>query len=152
MSANTYIRPTMKNNFTATAQIDIQASAAAVWDTLTNPEKIRHWLFGTETTCDWKKGSPITYTGEYRGKPYLDKGTILEIDPPKLLVMDYWSSFAGLADIPENYQKITYQLAEVSGAVRLTVVQQNHRSEEARSNSEGHWQQALAAFRQVAES
>lgn len=142
----------MQNNLTTTAHIDIDAPAKAVWQTLTDPAKIAQWLFGTKTTCDWKKGSPITYTGEWQGKQYVDKGTILEIAEPHLLVMDYWSSFAGIPDIPENYQKITYRLDEAAGRTRLTVVQENHRSEEARAQSEGHWQQALVLLRRVSEN
>lgn len=142
----------MQNNLTATVHIDIATPAPAVWDALTNPDKIAQWLFGTKTTCDWKKGSPITYTGEWQGKEYIDKGTILEIEPHKLLVMDYWSSFSGKPDIPENYQKITYRLEPIAQGTRLTVVQENHRSEETRAHSESNWQHALGALKKVAES
>lgn len=142
----------MQNNLTATVHVDIHSPAPAVWDTLTNPDKIAQWLFGTKTTCDWKKGSPITYTGEWQGKQYIDKGTILEIEPLKLLVMDYWSSFSGQPDTPENYQKITYRLDTITQGTRLTVIQENHRSEETRAQSEGHWQQALVLLKRVSES
>ncbi|HNA79660.1 MAG TPA: SRPBCC domain-containing protein [Turneriella sp.] len=142
----------MQNNLTTTVHIDIDAPAKAVWQTLTDPDKIAQWLFGTKTTCDWKKGSPITYTGEWQGKQYIDKGTILEIEPHKLLVMDYWSSFSGQPDTPENYQKITYRLDTIAQGTRLTVIQENHRSEETRAQSEGHWQQALVLLKRVSES
>ncbi len=142
----------MQNNLTATVQIEIHAQPAAVWDALVNPDKIAQWLFGTKTTCDWKKGSPIAYTGEWQGKEYIDKGTILEIEPHKLLAMDYWSSFSGQPDTPENYQKITYRLETIAQGTRLSVVQENHRSEETRAHSESNWQQALALLKKVAES
>jgi hypothetical protein len=40
-----------------------------------------------DTETDWKEGSPIVHRGEYQGRPYEDRGEILEIDPPRLLRM-----------------------------------------------------------------
>jgi len=41
------------------------------------------YLFGTETKSDWRVGSSITLPG-VEGKPYEDKGTILEIIKEKI--------------------------------------------------------------------
>lgn len=139
----------MKESFTARCSVEIDAAPDLVWQTITDPEKIRQWLFGTSAVCDWKKGSSITYSGEWQGKAYVDKGTILEIEPPRLLVMSYWSSFSGAADAPENYQMIRYQIEPAGGGVLLSVTQENHSSEEARSHSEQHWKQALALVKQL---
>ncbi len=35
---------------------------------MTNPEKIKIYLFGTETGTDWKIGSSIIFKGEYDGQ------------------------------------------------------------------------------------
>ena len=37
--------------------IIINASLANVWKTLTDPELVRQYLFGTNVFTDWKKGS-----------------------------------------------------------------------------------------------
>jgi len=71
--------------------IEINSNAEAVWDVLTNPEKIRVYLFGTETITDWKVGSPIIFQGEYEGHKYKDKGNVLENKPNKLLRYNYCS-------------------------------------------------------------
>ncbi len=100
----------MSNNSIATASIEINATAEKVWDGLTNPDMIRKYFFGTEAKSDWKKGSPITFSGEWEGKKYQDKGTILDIEEYKFVKYDYWSSMSGTEDIPENYATITYRL------------------------------------------
>ena len=141
----------MTEELTATVSVDIHAPASAVWSALTDPEKIRQYLFGTYTVCDWQVGSPITYSGEWQGKAYEDKGVILESVPGERLVMTYWSSFSGVADVPENYQKITYRLQAISGGTRLTVLQENHRSAEAREHSEQNWRVVLDGLKKIVE-
>jgi len=82
----------MKNDIKAETSIKIQATIREVWEALTNPELIKKYLFGTNTITDWEVGSPIRFTGEWEGKTYEDKGTILGIQNNKLLKYDYWSS------------------------------------------------------------
>lgn len=141
----------MTEELTAISSVDLQAPASAVWSALTDPEKIRQYLFGTQTVCDWQVGSSITYSGEWQGKPYEDKGVILESVPGERLVMTYWSSFSGVADAPENYQKITYRLEPIAAGTRLTVVQQGHRSPEAKEHSQQNWRGVLDALKKIVE-
>ena len=46
-------------------QIEIQASADAVWDVLVNPDKIKEYLYGTEAISDWEEGASLVFQGEY---------------------------------------------------------------------------------------
>ena len=71
------------------ASININASAAEVWNALTNKEMIKEYFFGTEANTDWKEGSPISFTGTWEGTTYEDKGTVLKIEKEKLLQHDY---------------------------------------------------------------
>jgi uncharacterized protein YndB with AHSA1/START domain len=66
--------------------IAIDAPIEAVWEAITTPEVIKRWFFGVEILTDWKVGSALVHRGEYQGRPYGDKGTILEVEPPRLLV------------------------------------------------------------------
>jgi uncharacterized protein YndB with AHSA1/START domain len=109
----------MSKTYVAKATITINAPASKVWDALTKPDLIKQYLFGTEVTTDWQAGSPITYRGTWEGKTYEDKGKILQIEPGKLLVSTYWSSFLGVPDIPENYQTVRYELAAEGGGTRF---------------------------------
>ena len=51
----------MDKNLIAKQSITINAKAENVWEVLTNPEKIKIYLFGTETITDWKVGSSIIW-------------------------------------------------------------------------------------------
>ncbi|WP_259015321.1 SRPBCC family protein [Emticicia fluvialis] len=131
--------------------IAIKAPAAAVWDALTNPEKIKLYLFGTETRTDWQVGSPIVFSGLWDGKPYEDKGTILAIEPGKSVTYNYWSNMSGSDDIPANYANITYALEEKPGETLLTVTQDGLKDDAAVERSENDWGYVLDELRKVAE-
>ena len=53
----------MNKNLIATQSIKINTKAEKVWRILTDPEKIKIYLFGTETTTVWNVGSPILFQG-----------------------------------------------------------------------------------------
>lgn len=141
----------MVSKLIATASVTIKATKAEVWDAITNPELIKKYFFGTETESDFKKGSPIYYRGVWEGKPYEDKGTILEIEKEKLFKHDYWSSFTGSEDKPENYAIITYSLSEKNGEVTLTVTQDSVPSEEQKERSEQNWGMVFQGMKELLE-
>ena len=143
----------MSKGFTAKSTIEINAPVSKVWEALVNPELVKQYLFGTEVDTDWKVGSPITYKGTWEGKPFEDKGTILEIEPETLLVSTYWSAFSRLPDSPEYYQTVRYEL-NPDGNTRtlMTVTQENIQSEEDVSRYEQNWNMTLEAIKKVVEN
>jgi uncharacterized protein YndB with AHSA1/START domain len=142
----------MTKTFTAKSSTLISASPAAIWDALTNPATIKEYMFGTEVVTDWKVGHPILYRGSWEGKPYEDKGTILKIEPEKTLISNYWSSFSGLEDKPENYQTVSYELKPEDGNTRLTITQDKIPSEEGTKQSEQNWGMVLAGMKKLLEN
>jgi len=141
----------MNNTFFAKATITINAPASRVWDALTQPELIKQYLFGTHVTTDWKAGSPITYEGTWEGKAYKDKGTILQIEPGKLLVSTFWSALSGLPDIPENYQTVRYELSAEDHGTRLTITQDNNATQADADHSAQNWSMVLDAMKKMLE-
>lgn len=131
--------------------LDINAPVSRVWDALINPEKIKKYLFGTDTTSDWKVGSPIKFSGEWEGKAYEDKGTILQMEKEKIFQYDYWSNFSGQPDIPENYQTITYALSSKGNSTTFNLTQENCKTEEAREHSEKNWLSVLTCMKDLLE-
>ena len=129
----------MKKGFTARQSVFIAVPKEKVWEALVTPSLIKEYFFGTETISDFKKGSSIIYRGEWDGKTYEDKGTILEVIPNKLLKYNYWSSMSPLEDTPENYSDITYLLKEEKEGTIFEVEQDNCRSEEVKKHSEENW-------------
>ena len=139
-------------NIELTITQDIDAPVSSIWDALINPVKIKKYLFGTDTHCDWKVGSSLRFTGEWEGKRYEDKGTILAIEPEKLLRYNYWSGFSGTPDVLENYQVVTFELIPAANKTRLHLTQQNIRSEEAKAHSEENWKMVLNSLKELVEN
>ena len=141
----------MNKKFTAKVVISIKAPALKVWDALTKPELIKQYLFGTQVTTDWQVGSPITYEGVWEGKPYKDKGTILQVEQGRLLVSTFWSALAGLPDVPENYQTISYELSAEGSGTKLTLTQDNNNTQEDANHSEQNWKMVLEGMKKLLE-
>jgi uncharacterized protein YndB with AHSA1/START domain len=97
---------------TARATRRIAATRETLWHALTDPDTIARYLFGTRVTTDWREGSPIVFRGEWEGKPYEDKGIILEVVPGERLVTSYYSPLSGKPDVPASYQTVSYLLAD----------------------------------------
>jgi uncharacterized protein YndB with AHSA1/START domain len=131
--------------------IELKADVSKVWDALTNPEVIKQYFFGTEAVSDWKEGSPLYFKGVWEGKEYMDKGTILKLESGKLLHYNYWSSFSGTKDVPENYANITYKLSSGKGVTILTIIQDNIETEESRQHSDQNWGMVLEGLRKIVE-
>ncbi len=143
----------MKSNITAKASAHIKAPLSTVWEALTKPEIIKQYFFGTQANSDWKEGSAITFKGEWKGKPYEDKGTILDIEPNKLFRYKYWSSMSGIEDRPENYVTITYEISEDinDNTTKLTITQENIPDEQMKEHSEQNWKVVLDSLKKLLE-
>jgi uncharacterized protein YndB with AHSA1/START domain len=142
----------MKNNLTGTATVTINAPVEKVWEALTKPELIKKYFFGTNTETDWKVGSPIKFSGEYQGKTYHDKGTIMGIEKNKFIHYNYWSSMSGIEDKPENYVSITYKLEELDKSkTKLEIVQENIPDEKMKEHSEQNWNMVLKSLKEMVE-
>lgn len=143
----------MPRGFEATTSITIDAPADKVWEALTDPAKVKQYMHGTEMSTDWKKGSPITWRGEWKGRPYEDKGTVLEIQPRKMLRYTHWSPMGGSEDKPENYHTVTYELSGEDGHTVLTLSQDNNPTqEEADKMAANNWAPVLEGLKKTAES
>ena len=133
----------MNEDLRTEESITIDAPIAKVWEALTTPDLIRRWFLGVRTETDWQPGSPIVHRGEYQGKPYEDTGTILEFEPPNRLVHTHWSPVSGLPNVPENHERIAWELKESAGGTELTIKESNLPSEEAKATSEKSWRMVL---------
>ena len=131
--------------------ITIHAPQQVVWRALTTTDLIKEWFFGVDTETDWRVGSPLVHRGTWQGKQYEDKGTIIQFDPPGRLVHTHWSPLSGQTDDPENYQHVTWALAERNGDTKLTITEVNLPSEEAKRVSDQAWLAVLGNLKQLLE-
>ena len=142
----------MKDTLIAETSISVDTTPAQVWKALTTPKLIKKYLMGTDVSSDWKEGSTITYTGEYEGKKYHDKGIIKKIEPEKILQSTYWSSMSGKADKPENYNLVTYKITKKDGKTVITLSQDNNSTEKEKEHSTKNWKMVLKKLKEVVES
>ena len=149
----------MKNSLIVNNSILINAPASRVWDALTNPSQTRKYMFGCEAISDWKVGSPLNWRGNYEGKEMVFvKGSVLQIVPESFLAYTTIDPNSGIADIPENYLTVTYELSAQDGQTRLTATQGDYAKVgdgEKRFQdtiSGGGWQPVLEAIKQMLEA
>ena len=138
----------------------IKADAGKVWDALVNPEQTKKYMFGCKTVSDWKLGSSLLWQGMYEGEEMVFvKGIILDIEPCRFLKYTVIDPNATMADIPENYLNVTYQLKEHNGHTNLTIFQDGFedaadgekRYTDVQNNGEG-WNPILVEIKKLVES
>ena len=129
----------------------IGAPIERVWQAITTPSEMKQWFFGVDTEADWRPGGRLVHRGEYQGKPYIDKGEIVEFDPPRRFVHTHWSDVSGLPDAPEHYQQVAWVLTPTGAGTELAISEQNLPSEDAAKTSEQGWQAALQGLKELLE-
>jgi len=139
------------NGIVATASIEIEAPASRVWTALTEPDQIAAYMFGSRVETDWEVGHPITWNGEWEGKPYQDKGQVLAYDEPERLSVTHFSPLTGQDDVPENYHTLVYELGENDGVTTVSLSQDNNGSEEEAEHSRANWQMMLDGLKKQVE-
>jgi len=135
----------------AKAQIAINASPENIWEALTDPAKIKQYMFGSDAKSDFKKNSKISFTGEWEGKSFEERGTILDAEPGRLLRYNTFTPQSGKADVEENYHTITIELNKNGEKTDVTLSQDNNESEEMTKHSEKNWKMMLDKLKQVVE-
>jgi uncharacterized protein YndB with AHSA1/START domain len=143
----------MTEKLDAEATITIHAPVERVWDALVNPDVIKRYMFGATVVSDWKEGHPIAWKGEWKGKPYEDKGRILELRSPRRLRYSHFSPLSGAPDTPENYHHVTIDLSPSrrDGDVRVALSQDNNKTAQARDESQKNWKMMLEGLKKVVE-
>ncbi len=141
----------METDLIARALISINASSGRVWDALVNPDAIRQYMFGTHVVSDWRVGSPIIWKGTWQGKAYEDKGTILQLQPERILQYSHYSPLSGVPDTPENYHTVTVGLSPDGEHTHVVLTQDHNATEEERVHSEQNWNIMLAALKKFVE-
>ncbi len=138
--------------YQAHAEVNINTESHKVWEALTDPKMVKQYLFGTDmTVSSWQVGGQIRYKGEWEGKPYEDKGEILELDPGKKLVTSYWSGASGKPDVPENYQQVSYEIIPHQEYTRVVITQTTHDSQESADHSANNWKTVLETMKKLLE-
>jgi uncharacterized protein YndB with AHSA1/START domain len=131
----------------ASASTDIAAAPGEVWAALTDPEQISGWMSGSQVETTWEVGAPITWSGEYDGRAYQDKGEVLTVEDQRVLSMTHYSPLMGAEDVPENYHTLVYTLTPIDSGTRLELSQDGCDSDEQARQFSQNWQTMLDSLR-----
>ena len=103
----------------------IRTTPEKLWQALTDPELTRRFWLGCWQKSEWKAGTswqlmiPDGRVG--------DSGEVLEIDPPRRLVVSWRNEFKPELR-EEGYSRMTYELEKLGESVKLTVTHEMDRT------------------------
>ena len=89
--------------------IKIHAPASRIWAILTDSAFVQQYMFGCVVETSWKQGSPLLWKGAADRHLYV-KGDVVAIDTPHRLEYTALGVHLKIADLPQNYLTITYEL------------------------------------------
>jgi len=121
------------------------------WAVLVDPVRVGTLFWDCTVESDFVPGRPIVWKGTWEGKPFEDRGTILEVEPPSLLRYSHWTASSG-PETEENKSLLTWSLSEQGGAVRVTFQHQNIATKAMKDHSEPMWKMLLDRMKEMLEN
>lgn len=127
----------------AKAEADVDAPIEEVWAALTDTDRLGELMFGSTVETDWEIGSPIVYRGEWEGKPFEDRGTVLEVTEPTTIRVTHETPGS------EATHEVRYELRALGPATHVTLTQDGNESVEAAEHAAANWQAMLDALQRA---
>jgi uncharacterized protein YndB with AHSA1/START domain len=132
----------------------VDASPSKVWRTAT--ERTGLMFMGADVRTDWKEGHPISFKGEWKGKPFEDKGEVETFEPERKLAFTHFSPMSGKPDRPENYNLVSIELEPKGDQTDVTLTQAIHEDaekppRETIAEFEKNWRMMLGKLKQESE-
>ena len=128
----------------------IRTSAETLWSALLKPEFTKQYWFGMQMVSDWKPGASwqLVFADGRIG----DTGEVLEIEPPRRLVVRWHNEFRPELKA-EGPAQCTFELEPNGDVVKLTIT---HSSVKANSKViaavSGGWPKILANLKTLLET
>jgi uncharacterized protein YndB with AHSA1/START domain len=128
----------------------IRATPEKLWQALIEPEFTRRFWFESWQESAWKTGTswhlmlPDGRVG--------DSGEILEIEPPRRLVLSWRNEFMPEMR-EEGYSRMTYELEQKGASVKLTVIHEMDRAgSKLIEGVSGGWPMILSSLKSLLET
>ena len=130
--------------------IYIDSTREKVWQGLTDPEFTRRYWFGRRITSDWKPGSPVCHLREDGGADW--EGEVLIANPPHLLSYTFHMLISE-EHRREKPSRITFELEEVQGVVKLTFRHEDLEEGSASLETTAHgWPAIMSSLKSLIEN
>ena len=96
----------------------IRTSPQKLWDALTKPDFIKQYWFNMTQESEWKVGA--SWKMLFEDGRTADAGEVLEIDPPRRLVLKWRNEFMPELKA-EGFSRCVYDLEQDGDIMKLTV-------------------------------
>ena len=145
----------MKN--TISLELIIDAEPLKVWQTLTQPEYVKNYFYGSLLKTSWEEGSSIAFYNDQEDQPLkLVHGKVLKYKKEKILSHTLFPSTATYKDQLKNHLTVTYKLQDLIGKTQLIIEQSGfERVEQGYSRYQSSiigWDHSLPLIKEIAES
>ena len=128
----------------------IRTTEARLWEALTEPAFIRQYWFGFSVDCAWKKGASWALISPDGNR--MDAGEILEIEPPKKLVIKWQHQWRPELK-EEGFSRATFELEAQGDTVKLTVTHEIDKTPSKLIDAvSGGWPAILASLKSLLET
>ena len=128
----------------------IRTTPEKLWRALMDPEFTRQYWFASVQECEWKPGA--RWNIKFPDGRVADSGEIVEIDPPKKLVLK-WRHELYPELTGEGYSRLTYELEPRGELVKLTLTHVMDKSESKFIKAvSGGWPIILASLKSLLET
>ncbi len=134
------------------SKITINAITQKVWDTLTKPELVKLWQFGSDLQTNWEIDSEIKFITEWEGQIFKQWGTVLEMQQNKLIKYSLFAPRPDLEYKPENCFIMSYVLKDDNGKTKLEIIQEDNRPNAVQEEEQGEENPILRSLKKVAET
>jgi uncharacterized protein YndB with AHSA1/START domain len=135
--------------------IRLNASLNAVWAALTRPELMKRWMSDSEIEIitTWEVGSPIIINAQevsYK-TAFKNTGVVLQFLKEQVLEYSHLSSLSRLADQPENYTLIRFNLQQEEDHTLLELNLSNFPTESHYKHIDFYWTVTLEVLKRFLE-
>jgi uncharacterized protein YndB with AHSA1/START domain len=130
-------------------QIFIRTTPEKLWQALTDGAISQQYYFGTRVESTWAVGATYHYASS-DGSPQL-AGEVIEIDPPRKLVMSFRVLWDATGD-PTVTSTVTYEITPLGPVCKLTLTHEGLELHSASAGLTEGWAQILSGLKTYLET
>jgi uncharacterized protein YndB with AHSA1/START domain len=125
----------------------IRTTPEKLWEALTDEEFTKQYW--AASISEWKKGSPWKLV--FADGRVADTGEVLEIDPPRRLVLKWQNEFRPEVKA-DGHTRCTFQIERDGEMVKLTITHEAERPHKLIDAVSGGWPRVLSSLKSLLET